>query len=224
MSNNGENNEKKPGDIIPENGNGNHNPMQKRLEINLLGCKPDQINSRDYLHDSMIEAIRRSNATLRKFVIDPFEPQGITGLYTLSESHALFHTYPELDFISFAISTCGDDTHPFRSLSYLLERFNPTGGETNYCKVGMDNKNKSEIFPKRIGPMIKKYSEQFVEKYIFLGLQLKSCNYDFVFWDPARKNKDDLRRNLADTIDDFEKYMPLAILLETKESKTEVAK
>jgi len=221
MSDNTENNGKNSGNPFPENGNGTHNPMQKRLEINFLGCNPAQINSEDYLDKTMNEAIKRSKATLRKSLIDIFEPQGITGLYTLSESHSLYHTYPELNFISFAISTCGDGTHPFWSVSYLIERFNPAGGEINYSKVGMDNVNKSEIFPKKIETMIKKYSEQFVEKYKFLGRELKSCNYDFVFWDPDRKNKDDLRRNLGDSMEDFEKYATLATLLESKEVKPE---
>lgn len=38
----------------------------------------------------------------------PGHPSGVTGLIMLSESHATFHTYPELRYMALDLFVCGD--------------------------------------------------------------------------------------------------------------------
>ena len=41
-----------------------------------------------------------------------FEPQGVTGLALLAESHISIHTWPESGYAAVDVFTCGDHTMP----------------------------------------------------------------------------------------------------------------
>lgn len=61
------------------------------------------------LHDFFIDALRRSRFTVIDHLIHKFSAggEGVTGLYLLSESHLSYHTYPESNYISIDVYTCG---------------------------------------------------------------------------------------------------------------------
>jgi len=50
-----------------------------------------------------------------------FKPQGITALISLAESHAAIHTYPENNFYSVDIYTCGNH-NPLNAVNYVIEK------------------------------------------------------------------------------------------------------
>ncbi|MBD1903675.1 adenosylmethionine decarboxylase [Trichocoleus sp. DQ-A3] len=50
---------------------------------------------------------------------------GVTGIFLLSESHASFHTYPEVDFIALDLFSCGS-TDPELVLNELIEELQPS--------------------------------------------------------------------------------------------------
>ena len=59
-------------------------------------------------------AVRKSGAKVLKTISHRFEPQGLSILTLLAESHASLHTYPEHGFCYLDIFTCGDmDTGAF---------------------------------------------------------------------------------------------------------------
>lgn len=61
------------------------------------------------LDDFFKEALRKSGFTVIGNLIHKFtsEGEGVTGIYLLSESHLAFHTYPESNYISIDVYTCG---------------------------------------------------------------------------------------------------------------------
>ena len=60
------------------------------------------------------------NAMVHKFPV-----QGVTGVILLAESHIAIHTWPEHDYISIDIFTCGKKTQPYQALEYLKSKFSP---------------------------------------------------------------------------------------------------
>ena len=48
-----------------------------------------------------------------------FEPQGVTGLALLAESHISIHTWPESGYAAVDVFTCGDHTMPERACEVL---------------------------------------------------------------------------------------------------------
>ena len=46
-------------------------------------------------------------ATILEVVVSPFDPQGVTGVAVLAESHLAIHTWPELGYAAIDAFTCG---------------------------------------------------------------------------------------------------------------------
>lgn len=55
-----------------------------------------------------------------------FEPQGVSGILVLSESHLAVHTWPERGFAAFDVFTCGDPAVGERMLQELVLRLSPS--------------------------------------------------------------------------------------------------
>ena len=73
----------------------------------------------------LFEAAKVANNTPLKVAIHKFPVQGVTGVILLAESHIAIHTWPEHDYISIDIFTCGKKTKPHRALEYLKATFAP---------------------------------------------------------------------------------------------------
>ena len=59
------------------------------------------------LQGALREALLAAQVTLCEMVAKQFEPQGVTVLALLAESHASLHTYPETGDIFVDVFTCG---------------------------------------------------------------------------------------------------------------------
>ncbi len=57
---------------------------------------------------TMLHCIKASGATLLHIHLHPFEPDGISGVAVLAESHISVHTWPESNYAAFDIFMCGD--------------------------------------------------------------------------------------------------------------------
>ncbi|MDD5145577.1 MAG: adenosylmethionine decarboxylase [Candidatus Pacebacteria bacterium] len=84
----------------------------------------------------LFEAVKRANNTPLDIVIHKFQPQGLTGVVLLAESHIAIHTWPEFNYVALDIYTCGDKANPYKSLEYLKEEFQPLKSELKKIKRG----------------------------------------------------------------------------------------
>ena len=83
------------------------------------------------LRATLHSCLTRAGATILDIVGKQFQPQGVTMIAVLSESHASIHTYPERGAMFIDVFTCGDAADPveadfqavFRSeVAYSTER------------------------------------------------------------------------------------------------------
>ena len=86
------------------------NPWQmgKHYLLNLYGCSFVLLNDEYYLIDLLENAAAASGATVVQTIFKKFEPQGVTVLCLLSESHISIHTWPEEGKAAVDVYTCGD--------------------------------------------------------------------------------------------------------------------
>lgn len=94
-----------------------------------LECDQEALSHVSRLLEVMDEAVVASHATILARHQVLFEPDGLTAVYLLSESHASIHTYPEHRSCFVDLFTCGTNcsAEPFDRLlrSYLKpERVN----------------------------------------------------------------------------------------------------
>jgi S-adenosylmethionine decarboxylase len=103
----------------------------RHLMLNFMNCKFN-LEDHEKLKTNMIYAIEKVGATILSFVEHKFDPQGITILFLLSESHASIHTYPEYNSCFLDIFTCGRviDVKPFGEI--LKELWMPANVSVTY--------------------------------------------------------------------------------------------
>lgn len=101
----------------------------KHIAFCLTGCNSDLINDEPFVVTSLQEAARRAGATLLKTASCKFEPQGVTALALLAESHISLHSWPEENKAYCDVFTCGEHTDPQKGLDYMKECFEATSVE-----------------------------------------------------------------------------------------------
>lgn len=106
-------------------------PMESRVPasvgfhciLELYDCSKALLNDADFVRQSLRDAATVANATLLNEVLHQFEPQGITALALLSESHISVHTWPEVGYAALDVFTCGHHTDPEKACQHLMKAF-----------------------------------------------------------------------------------------------------
>jgi len=93
----------------------------RHVTMDLRGVSFERLNDVEFLRAAMYEAARRCGATVVDENFVKFEPQGVTGVLVLSESHLSIHTYPEEGFAAIDCYTCGERVDPEIAAAYLQE-------------------------------------------------------------------------------------------------------
>lgn len=89
-------------------------------------CDFDTLNDEELLVGACVNACKEAGATVLSFQSKKFDPQGVTVLVLLSESHLSLHTWPERKTAALDIFTCGEHTFPSKGYEYLLKELNAT--------------------------------------------------------------------------------------------------
>ena len=93
----------------------------KHCILELYDCDKSKLDDEAFLRTTITTAAKRAGATLLNLITHRFEPQGVTGLALLAESHISIHTWPERGTAALDIFTCGDKARPFAILNKFLE-------------------------------------------------------------------------------------------------------
>lgn len=93
------------------------------------------IDNEEIVREAIAEIVRATGATLLHQYFHRFEPQGITGMACLAESHISVHTWPESGFAAFDIYMCGT-ARPERAIPILKTYFQPEHVETRSIQRG----------------------------------------------------------------------------------------
>lgn len=97
----------------------------KHLTVDMYGCSFDTLNNLEFIQSAMLTAIQESNMTLLNFSYHKFEPQGLTALALLADSHLSVHTYPELGYAALDVFTSGDLSRPDKAIRILKTFLKP---------------------------------------------------------------------------------------------------
>jgi len=89
------------------------------------GVSEEVLNDYDLLREILHEAASACGATVVGENFAKFEPQGVTGVLVLAESHLSIHTYPEHGFCAIDCYTCGTEVDPQKAYRYLVKRLKP---------------------------------------------------------------------------------------------------
>jgi len=90
--------------------------------LDLYGCDPYVLDDYDYLYEVMCDAMSLANAHMLNLAGHKFEPQGVTLLALLAESHASIHTWPQEEYAALDVYTCGENMNTRRAVEYWKEK------------------------------------------------------------------------------------------------------
>ena len=93
----------------------------KHLLLELYGCDCEKLNDESFLRCTLNRAAKLANATVLNLISNKFEPQGVTAIALLAESHISIHTWPESYYSAVDIFTCGQNMLPKSASQYLIE-------------------------------------------------------------------------------------------------------
>ena len=97
------------------------NYKSKHFLLELYRCDYEKLNDESFLRCTLNNAAKIANATVLNLISNKFEPQGVTAIALLAESHLSIHTWPERHYSAVDIFTCGQNMKPDISCQYLIQ-------------------------------------------------------------------------------------------------------
>ena len=96
------------------------NALGRHLLIELQDCNREVLNDLDFLRNAMLEAAVECGATVLGDSFHHFNPQGVSGVVVIAESHLSIHTWPEYGYAAVDVFTCGTTVEPTRAAEALI--------------------------------------------------------------------------------------------------------
>ena len=97
--------------------------QSKHLLLELYRCDYEKLNDESFIRCALNRAAKLANATVLNLISNKFEPQGVTAIALLAESHISVHTWPESYYSAVDIFTCGQSMLPEQASQYFIEAF-----------------------------------------------------------------------------------------------------
>lgn len=107
------------------------------LLVELQNCSADLLDSTSFIEDIMVDAAKKSGATVLSSSFHKFSPQGVSGVVVISESHLTIHTWPELKYAALDVFTCGTHVDPWIATLYIEEKLLATDVKITDIKRGI---------------------------------------------------------------------------------------
>ena len=98
--------------------------QSKHLLLELYRCDYEKLNDESFLRCTLNKAAKLAKATVLNLISNKFEPQGVTAIALLAESHISIHTWPESNYSAVDIFTCGQNMMPELASQYLIKTLN----------------------------------------------------------------------------------------------------
>ena len=95
--------------------------QSKHLLLELYRCDCEKLNDESFLRCTLNKAAKLAKATVLNLISNKFEPQGVTAIGLLAESHISIHTWPESNYSAVDIFTCGQNMMPELASQYLIQ-------------------------------------------------------------------------------------------------------
>jgi S-adenosylmethionine decarboxylase len=98
------------------------NALGRHLLIELQDCDKELLNDLSFIRDVMVTAAIDCGAIVLGESFHHFNPQGVSGVVVIAESHLSIHTWPEYGYAAVDIFTCGTSVEPEKAVESLIEK------------------------------------------------------------------------------------------------------
>jgi S-adenosylmethionine decarboxylase len=94
----------------------------RHLILDLYDCDPVILDDYEELQRLLEASLVMAKATILRIFGEKFQPQGVTLLALLAESHASIHSWPEIGYCAIDLYTCGDTTQTHKAAKFLADK------------------------------------------------------------------------------------------------------
>jgi len=115
--------------------------LGRHLVIEFSNCNKDKLNNLEYLEHCLDRSVQISGATKVKSVFHRYNPQGVSGVVVIAESHCSIHTWPEYGYAAIDYFTCGDSVDPYLGLDYIKDSLEAADVNVKELKRGIPSEN-----------------------------------------------------------------------------------
>ena len=93
----------------------------KHFLLELYKCDYEKLNDESFVRCTLNNSAKLANAKVLNLISNKFEPQGVTAIALLAESHISIHTWPESNYSAVDIFTCGQNMKPEKACKYIIK-------------------------------------------------------------------------------------------------------
>lgn len=93
--------------------------LGRHMTVEFYDCDAKLLADADGLEKVFVHAAEVSGATVIGSNFHNFEPQGVSGVVVISESHFAVHAWPEYDYAAVDLFTCGDKVDFDRAIAEI---------------------------------------------------------------------------------------------------------
>ncbi len=97
--------------------------LGRQLTIEYYECGATAFLDKVCVENALLKAAKDSGATIISSSFHKFEPQGVSGVVVIAESHFTIHAWPEHDYAAVDIFTCGDSIDLEVAVNSMKESF-----------------------------------------------------------------------------------------------------
>ena len=115
------------------------NVLCRHLLLELRECNSVLLNDLDYIRETIIKAAEAVGATIVGESFHRFEPQGVTGVLAIAESHISVHTWPEYGYAAADIFTCSSSVEPMDAAQLLIDSLESKRPEISEIQRGIES-------------------------------------------------------------------------------------
>jgi S-adenosylmethionine decarboxylase len=105
------------------------------LIVDLHGAK--RLDDIEHIETTLRHCVQAAGATLLHIHLHHFQPNGVSGVAVLAESHISIHTWPEIGYAALDIFMCGS-AEPDKCIPVLREAFSAKRVGVNELLRGQD--------------------------------------------------------------------------------------
>lgn len=119
--------------------------LGQHLIVEYTGCSSDILDNTEHLEKSLTEAVRRAGATIVNCTFHRYNPQGVSGVVVIAESHMSIHTWPEYGYAAVDFFTCGEECDPRKAHEYMMQALGSKAADVRELKRGMPSDHDEAI-------------------------------------------------------------------------------
>ena len=120
-----------------------------------------------FIKEMMVKAVHLGNMRIVGETSHKFSPRGVSVGLLLEDSHLNIHTWPEYGYADVDLHSCGNDSKPDTSMTYVISTLNPQAGRVERSYTGiLERSSRGLYLPPKSPPTIMIYSLADYGKFV----------------------------------------------------------